>query len=125
VLIFSESVKGIDAVYEYLHRNGVKCGIYHSQIDHQTRDLMLRQWKENVFQVLCAVRCLDEGIDVPECRIGVIVATGTTTKQLIQRIGRLVRKRSDGSRGLLFIVYCAGTVEVGYAQKIRWVIQNE
>jgi len=125
VLIFSEGIEGINAVYEYLKAKDISCGIYHSQIDSQQRQLMLQQWRMGQIQVLCAVKCLDEGIDVPDCRIGIIIATGTSSKQLIQRVGRIIRKRPDGSKGLLFIVYCPGTIESNYATRILHLIKNE
>ena len=41
--------------------------------------------------MLVAVRALDEGIDAPECKIGIIVPGSKSMRQLIQRTDRLLR----------------------------------
>ena len=125
VLVFSESILGIDMIYKHFQKYNKPTGIYHSQVDDDKKHQMLQQWKDHKIQVLPNVKSLDEGIDVPKCRVAIIVATGTSHRQLIQRIGRITRKRLDGSSGLLFIVYCADTVEARYAEKIKWIIENE
>jgi superfamily II DNA or RNA helicase len=38
-----------------------------------------------------AIRCLDEGIDLPDLRIGFLLASSTNPRQFIQRRGRLLR----------------------------------
>lgn len=42
--------------------------------------------------VSVAIRCLDEGIDMPDIRMGFILASSTNPRQFIQRRGRLLRK---------------------------------
>jgi superfamily II DNA or RNA helicase len=39
-----------------------------------------------------AIRCLDEGIDLPDLRMGFLLASSTNPRQFVQRRGRLLRK---------------------------------
>ena len=41
------------------------------------------------------MKCLDEGVDIPSARIGIILASTTNPREFIQRRGRLLR-RSKG-----------------------------
>jgi superfamily II DNA or RNA helicase len=45
-----------------------------------------------LIDALVAIRCLDEGIDVPGCRTAYILASSRNPKQFIQRRGRILRR---------------------------------
>ncbi|WP_287931450.1 sigma-70 family RNA polymerase sigma factor [Arthrobacter sp.] len=62
-------------------------------------------------QVLAAPRILDEGVDVPEADLGIIVAANRSQRQLVQRLGRVIRRKVDGRAGRLVVLYAKGTVE--------------
>jgi superfamily II DNA or RNA helicase len=59
------------------------------------RDWILQSFERNDIQILIAMKCLDEGVDIPSARIGVILASTTNPREFIQRRGRLLR-RSPG-----------------------------
>jgi DNA phosphorothioation system restriction enzyme len=59
------------------------------------REEILDQLREGSLDGIVAIRCLDEGIDVPELGIGFLLASSTNPRQFIQRRGRLLRK-SEG-----------------------------
>lgn len=46
-------------------------------------------------KVLVAIKCLDEGIDIPSARRAIILASSTNPREYVQRIGRIIR-RSEG-----------------------------
>ncbi len=109
ILVFTESIRSAEAVADFLRRNGVMAGVYHSKMTLSKRREALDKWGRR-YNVLVAVRALDEGIDVPECSVGVIMATGTTTRQLVQRVGRIVRPR-PGKVARIYVVFCRATHE--------------
>lgn len=59
------------------------------------REKLLTQLRDGRLDGLVAIRCLDEGIDLPDVRMGFILASSTNPRQFIQRRGRLLR-RADG-----------------------------
>lgn len=65
----------------------------HSKIPDKERDNRLRIFRESPRGVLVAPKILDEGIDVPDAEVGINVASSKTKLQLIQRIGRILRKK--------------------------------
>ena len=42
--------------------------------------------------MLIAMKCLDEGVDIPSAKIGIILASTTNPREFIQRRGRLLRR---------------------------------
>jgi len=57
--------------------------------------------------------------DVPECGQGVIVATGTGDRQLIQRVGRLVRPAPGKEKAVVYFIYARGTHEEKALAKLK------
>ncbi len=55
------------------------------------RDWILRQFAAGTTRVLLAIRCLDEGVDVPAAKIGFILASSGNPREFVQRRGRLLR----------------------------------
>ncbi len=54
-----------------------------------------KQFRDEEFDVLVAIKCLDEGVDIPEIETAIILASSTNPKEYIQRRGRVLR-RSPG-----------------------------
>lgn len=57
----------------------------------EEREDMLRRLRDRRLDAVVAIRCLDEGIDVPNIRNAFILASSTNPRQFIQRRGRLLR----------------------------------
>ncbi len=68
--------------------------------------------------VLVANQVLDEGIDVPEAKVAVILGGHASTRQAKQRLGRILR-RSGERRAILYEVVCAETGEVERSRQRR------
>ena len=58
-------------------------------------------------------RVLDEGVDVPDAELGIIVSGTGSGREMVQRLGRLLRPKKDGSRALLIEMISDATREVG------------
>jgi len=116
ILVFSESIESIELARKYLRRHGVKCMVYHSEQPKSLREKILTLWGR-AFNVLLSVKCLEEGIDVPEVAVGVVIASGTTKRQYIQRLGRIVRPL-PGKVARIYIIYAPGTYETRHAENL-------
>ena len=77
--------------------------------------------------VLIAPQLLDEGIDVPDAEVGINVAGTKTKLQLVQRMGRVLRKYGDQRPTFHHFVavpdenYIHGVDSKAYVQEINWV----
>jgi superfamily II DNA or RNA helicase len=79
---------------------------------------VLEGFAKGVFTVLVANRVLDEGVDVPEAKVAVVIGGQASTRQATQRLGRVLR-RSGSSRATLYEVVCEDTKEVERSRKRR------
>ncbi|WP_234552426.1 DEAD/DEAH box helicase family protein [Rhodococcus qingshengii] len=70
------------------------------------KELLSRFASGDDLQVLIAMRCLDEGVDIPDARIGYLLASSSNPRQFIQRRGRILR-RAPGKDTAIVIDYIA------------------
>lgn len=56
------------------------------------REDIINRFKCKQFQVLVAIKCLDEGIDIPSARRAIVMASSTNPREYVQRIGRIIRQ---------------------------------
>lgn len=70
------------------------------------------------FTVLVANRVLDEGVDVPEAKVAVVIGGQASTRQATQRLGRVLRRTGD-ARATLYEVVCEDTKDVERSRKRR------
>lgn len=56
------------------------------------REYLLKKFGDGTYQGLVAIRCLDEGVDIPQAHMGIILASTGNPRQYIQRRGRLLRR---------------------------------
>ena len=106
ILVFSERIKQAHDLYirlceQYPH----SCGIYHSGMSKDARKFTLREFRENHIHILVTCRCLDEGLDVPDADIGIIMSSSSVSRQRIQRLGRIIRRKEDDRYALLYYTY--------------------
>jgi superfamily II DNA or RNA helicase len=82
------------------------------------RQAVLDGFARGRFPVLVANRVLDEGVDVPEAKVAVVIGGLGSTRQATQRLGRVLR-RSGTARATLYEVVCEDTKEVERSRKRR------
>jgi len=77
------------------------------------REYILDRFAEGKYQALVAMRCLDEGVDVPPARIGVLMASSSNPREFIQRRGRLLRRYKDKERATIYDIIVLPTIVSG------------
>lgn len=61
------------------------------------RQNILKEFSKRSIQVIVAIKCMDEGIDIPSADTAILMASTTNPREYIQRIGRVIR-RYEGKR---------------------------
>ena len=56
------------------------------------RKMIIDHFAKGNYQVLVAIKCLDEGIDIPSAKRGIIMASSTNPREYVQRVGRIIRQ---------------------------------
>ena len=58
----------------------------------ETRSDIIKSFKQQDLQALVAIKCLDEGVNIPAIKTAFILASSTNPKEYVQRRGRVLRK---------------------------------
>jgi superfamily II DNA or RNA helicase len=89
-------------------------------ITHQTpreeRKEILEKFKAGEYRAIVTSQVLDEGVDVPDASIGFILSGTGSSREFIQRLGRILRKR-EGKHARLVEIVSRETVETKMSQR--------
>lgn len=81
---------------------GYKVSTYTAQTSLQEREVLRQQFESGELQGLVAIRCLDEGVDIPAIQTAVILSSSGNPRQFIQRRGRVLRPHPGKDRATIF-----------------------
>ncbi len=91
-------------------------------ISHQTklkeRTTLLAAFSAGTLPVLATSRVLNEGIDVPDAQVAVILSGTGSTREHVQRLGRILRPR-PGKRAVLYELVAQNTGETFTSERRR------
>jgi len=82
------------------------------------RKALLDGFRSGELPVLVTSRVLNEGVDVPEAAVGVVVSGTGTVREHVQRLGRILRP-GDGKVAVLYELVSAGTGETFTSERRR------
>lgn len=96
-------VRQIDAVTYLLGKElGYRVNTYTTDTPLEKRENLRRQFESGQLQGLVAIRCLDEGVDIPTIKTAIILASSSNHRQFIQRRGRILRPHPDKTQAVLY-----------------------
>lgn len=83
------------------------------------RRLTLQRFRSGVYTKLVTGRVLNEGVDVPDANVAIVVSGSATPREQIQRLGRVLRPKQE--EAVLYEIIARGTVEerAARARKVR------
>ena len=82
------------------------------------RESFLKAFKSGVYPVLITSKVLNEGVDVPDANVGVIVSGSGSIREHVQRLGRILRAR-PGKKAILYELVSRDTGEYFTNQRRR------
>lgn len=98
----------VDAALDLIGNHlGLSVHPFTAREDRRERQQLLRAFSTGRdLRVLVSMRCLDEGVDLPDARIAYMLASSSNPRQFIQRRGRILR-RSEGKDNAEIIDFVA------------------
>ena len=81
---------------------GFRCHEFVHSVVLRDRRKILEAFARGEIQVLVAIRCLDEGVDVPSTRAAMFMASTTNPREFIQRRGRVLRRAPGKSFATIY-----------------------
>jgi superfamily II DNA or RNA helicase len=109
-LLFTETVRGANAAVNRLDPV-VSIELITGSTARRQRKEILGDLRSRRLDAVAAPRVLDEGVDVPDADLGIVLSASRTRRQMIQRMGRILRRKRPGGRARFVIVYAQGTLE--------------
>ncbi len=93
----------VEAVTRILGKElGYRVNTYTAETPIEERESLREQFERGELQGLVAIRCLDEGVDIPIIKNAVILASTGNPRQFIQRRGRILRPHPDKEKATLY-----------------------
>lgn len=99
----SEDIRQIEAVSSLLgNKLGMKTARFTSNESVDERSTLKKEFARGDLQALVAIKCLDEGVNIPAIKTAFILASTTNPKEYIQRRGRVLRKHKDKEFAVIY-----------------------
>src|ERR687890_95421 len=124
IMIFSESLDSINKLRDRLESEGIKAMAIDSKMNSTERQVILSKWGRDFYPLL-SVHTLEIGYDVPQVRIEIILASTSNMNQVIQRIGRVIRKYEGKELALIYVIYVSETKDDNILDLIKKAVDME
>ena len=112
ILIFSERILQAETLYKLLENQYPgKIGRYHSKMGPQANKNALERFRLGDIRILIACKAIDEGVDIPDTAVGIILSGTSVQRQRIQRLGRIIRKKEGKEQALLYYLHVTDSSE--------------
>jgi superfamily II DNA or RNA helicase len=118
IMVFSETIESIQMLKEMLQNRQIKSMLIDSKLRSKDRGKILSEWGKEFFPLL-SVHTLEIGYDVPEVRVAIILATTSNMNQIVQRIGRTIRKTAGKDTALIYTIYLSYTHDFNTLKMVR------
>jgi superfamily II DNA or RNA helicase len=112
VLVFSEYTALVDTISRQLALPAIT---YRTAADE--RKQILQAFRNGGYSKLVAGRVLNEGVDIPDANVAIVVSGNSTAREHIQRLGRVIRPKQ--TEAVLYELVTRYTSEVSAARKRR------
>lgn len=113
ILVFTEQNA---MVYDIANRHLVPAITYETHAAE--RKQILERFQAGSYRVIVTSKVLNEGVDVPEAKVAIVLGGTSGAREYIQRLGRVLRK-VENREAVLFEVIARKTLEEGKAQRRR------
>ena len=126
LLVYTNSQQ-IDHVQDILNELGIRQHKFTYREDDTERQRLLTSFDEGDVDALVAMKCLDEGADVPETRTAILMANSGNPMQFIQRRGRVLRQTPNKDRAVIFDMLVVPTLnpDESIANSEKYILKKE
>lgn len=92
---------------------GLRCHEFVHTVSLRERTQLLDAFDKGEIQVLVAMKCLDEGVDVPSTRTAIFMASTTNPREFVQRRGRVLRRAPGKTVATIYDLITAPPIDAG------------
>ena len=110
-IVFTQTIEAAEDAVRVMKVGRLNAEAIHSRLAPEHRRRVLARFAQGQLHVIAAPQVLDEGVDVPAADLAVILAASRTQRQMIQRMGRVLRRKDDGRLARFVVLYVEGSSE--------------
>ena len=100
------------------------CNTYTGKNNKAERKAILHGFENGQINVLFAMKCLDEGVDVPRAEYGIFASSTGNPRQFIQRRGRLLRKHKEKTFAHIYDMIVVPNFQSPYYSRDFWQMER-
>jgi len=82
------------------------------------RSQILSRFADGTYGAVVTSKVLNEGVDVPDANVAVVLSGSGSVREHVQRLGRILRPK-EGKRAILYELVSADTVETNTSERRR------
>ena len=123
IMVFSETLESIRKLKQLLKIEGIDSALIDSRIPSLKRQKILSDWGSKFYPLL-SVHTLEIGYDVPEAGVEIILASTYNMNQIVQRIGRVLRKVEGKNSASIYIIYVSETRDSNILALVKTAIES-
>jgi len=117
-LVYCNDHNQMNWVQDILSKIGVVHHEFTGEESEKERKDLLDNFARGNYQILTAMKCLDEGIDVPPTKLAIILASSGNPKQYIQRRGRILRKYEGKEKAIIHDFLVVPNISESYDREL-------
>ena len=102
LLIYCHNTNQLNKVNQILNEFNVIKHKFTGSESISDRIILLDQFSKGNVNVLTAMKCLDEGVDVPSAQTAIIMASTSNPREYIQRRGRILRRHENKDLAIIY-----------------------
>jgi superfamily II DNA or RNA helicase len=110
-ILFSQTREAAERAVDVMEQAGISGETLHAELDPSERQETFDAFRDGTNRFIAAPKLLDEGVDVPDADLAIVLASSRSRRQMIQRMGRVIRRKADGRLARVVILYVQETAE--------------
>ena len=123
--IDEDDVRQIEQVVKVVNEYSWMASKFTSEENKTERETILNNFKNGDLKSMVAIKCLDEGIDIPDCKRAFFLASSSNPRQFIQRRGRILRKSHGKDVAHIYDFMVFIPFELSSSEYDRKLLKNE
>jgi superfamily II DNA or RNA helicase len=128
IVVFTQYIDQAKKAYNEIVKSGIfkpdEVALLTSKTTKRERNEIFNKLKNGKIKVLVVTTVLDEGVNVPDLKAAIVLSGTGSDRQLIQRIGRIIRNKEGKGSACLIDIVSKGTIEENFARKRSDVIKD-
>lgn len=113
IMVFAQFIFSMNKIKSELKKENIDCTIYGSKKDRKNA---IEDFRSNKVKVMVSARALDEGVDIPDADMAIIMAGFKGERQIKQRLGRILRKKQKTA--FIYLLFALDTKDEDWLRKI-------